>query len=158
MSFDSITKDPIEQVKFAAAFGSKEAFEELVKQGVSTNTPDEHGSLPLHHAVSGGHCDIAQILLTQHPETVNTANNYGQTPAHRALSTGHCVDLIVAQSGVDYNARDMFGESPANIIIKHHVQGGQVLGNYKVVIDDTGGNSQQNSTYSLELVENTYGY
>lgn len=65
-----------------------EAVSALIKNGVSADSPDDRGTIPLHYAVSRSNVDIIRLLIT-HGSNINTADKWGMTPLHIAASSGN---------------------------------------------------------------------
>jgi ankyrin repeat protein len=57
---------------------------------------DQDGATPLHHAVSTGHKDIAELLL-QNGAKVGAQDNDGETPLHYAVHHVDCVAFLLDQ-------------------------------------------------------------
>ena len=84
----------------------------LSMKDIDTRWVDGNGCTALHYACSGGHLDIAQILVEYGFGTV-AVDNVGSTPLHIACRGGHedlCLWLLSVQ--VDINMFDKEGCTP----------------------------------------------
>ena len=75
--------------------------------------PEQPEASPLYYAALCGFHDIAQQLVSTHPQDVHTRGGYRATPLHAALDKGRVeVALFLLDHGADANARDDFDVTP----------------------------------------------
>jgi ankyrin repeat protein len=76
------------------------------------NVRDGEGMTPLHHAVLGGHPELAELLLDRGGD-ISAVDAWNQTPLHLAAYGGDAalVALLLAR-GADVMAREMRGRTP----------------------------------------------
>jgi ankyrin repeat protein len=76
------------------------------KRSMSTMYPKKPEAVPLYHAARLGLRDLAEHLITEHPEHVNTRGGSHQTPMHAAADTGHAnITSLLIEHGADMEAR-----------------------------------------------------
>ena len=63
--------------------------EDPLSHTMSTSLPSRPEADPLYYAARLGFRDLAEHLLTEHPEYVNARGGYEETPMHAAASEGH---------------------------------------------------------------------
>ena len=90
---------------------------EVVKQHLAAGADVELkcvncGDTILGHAVSGGHIEIVELLVSKGAD-LNAKDMIGMTPLHYVASGGHkeIVELLIA-NGADVNAKDEYGLTP----------------------------------------------
>ena len=78
--------------------------------GVFTSRPGKPEAVPLYYAARLGFRDLAEHLLTEHPEYVNARGGYEETPMHAAARGGHADILsLLLEHGTDMSPRWMGG-------------------------------------------------
>jgi cytohesin len=79
----------------------------------TTMRPEEPEAVPLYNAAQLGFRDLAEHLITEHPEHVNARGGSQVTPIHAAVSAGQADILpLLIQHGADVNGRNRIGETP----------------------------------------------
>ena len=79
-------------------------YEELSRY--STSRPKKPKAVPLYYAARLGFRDLAEHLLTKHPEYVNARGGYEETPMHAAAMGGHADILsLLLERGADLGAQ-----------------------------------------------------
>ena len=68
-----------ENIWIASSDGDVARVQQLVGEGVSVNAQDEHGYSPLHAAVSYGHVELAELLISM-GALVDIEDGDGDTP------------------------------------------------------------------------------
>lgn len=63
--------------------GDLDRLQQLIAEGMDTNSKDNNGDTPLHIASNRGHLPIVQELLAQRFTDVNDVNVDGDTPLHK---------------------------------------------------------------------------
>jgi ankyrin repeat protein len=85
---------------------------------MSTMHPEEPGAAPLYHAAMFGLRDLAEHLITEHPEHVNARGGRHEIPMHAAVDAGHAniISLLIEHSA-DMEARSTStnGGTPLNL-------------------------------------------
>jgi ankyrin repeat protein len=83
--------------------------------GVSSFTmlPEKPEAVPLYHAARLGFRDLAEHLITEHPEHINARNENGFAPIHAAAREGH-VDILalLLEHGADVDSRNVYNQTP----------------------------------------------
>jgi hypothetical protein len=80
---------------------------------MTTMRPEEPEAIPLYYAAQLGFRDLAEHLITEHPEHVNARGGSQVTPIHAAVSAGQADILpLLIQHGADVNGRNRIGETP----------------------------------------------
>ena len=80
--------------------------EELSGYSNSTSRPEKPKVVPLYYAARLGFRDLAEHLLTEHPEYVNARGGYEETPIHAAARGGHADILsLLLERGADMGAQ-----------------------------------------------------
>ena len=75
-------------------------------RSMSTMYPEKPGVVPLYYASMLGFRDLAEHLLTKHPEYVNARGGYEETPMHSAARGGHADILsLLLERGADMDAQ-----------------------------------------------------
>lgn len=92
---------------------------ELAHAATPINPDDDYvqGVTPLHYAASGGHIDVAKILIA-HGADVNAEDEAGFRPVRGASKFGHeqVVELLVA-NGAEVNVHDFNGDTPLHYAV-----------------------------------------
>lgn len=100
----------------------------LMSHSVDVNFKDGRGRTPLHHAISFGFADAAEVLIGKHAN-VNASNNFGETCLHIASRKGFLgsVNLLLGHRA-NVNAVDMSGNAPLHLAAQHgHVAVAEAL-------------------------------
>ncbi|KPA37999.1 hypothetical protein FLAG1_09170 [Fusarium langsethiae] len=113
------------EIHDAARRGDKSALSELLQDPGfdKINASDEKGCTPLWIASREGHTAFVQSLLS-HPKfdisMVNTICESKHTPLHIAVCFGldEIVQMLLAQSGIELNTRDVNGHTPLTLAVK----------------------------------------
>jgi hypothetical protein len=98
-------------IHLAAYIGNYAKVKILIESGVDSNLSD-FGDTVLHHAASGGHNDIARLLI-DNGANLNTKNRMGQTPLHISTRIGYkdMVELLI-DKGANININNDEGRTP----------------------------------------------
>lgn len=80
---------------------------------MDTERPEKPGAVPLYYAARLGFRDLAEHLITKHPEHVNARGGREQTPMHVAACGGH-VDILslLLDRGADLDGPGQWDETP----------------------------------------------
>jgi hypothetical protein len=83
---------------------------------ISTMRPEEPDATPLYYAAMLGFRDLAEQLITEHPEYVNARGVAEKTPIHAAADAGH-VDLLslLLEHGADADGRSFIDHTPLHV-------------------------------------------
>ena len=105
--------EDVNKLNVAAQQGNTDEVRELLSSCmVNVNSKDGKALTPLHHAVSRGRKDIAQILIEWGAE-INMSRNGVKTPLHLAAKWGQpCVVQFLIQNGADVNSTQGGGCTP----------------------------------------------
>src|ERR1041384_1951528 len=101
------------EIHVAAASGDLEKVRALLKENPElTSDREEHYQTPLHLAGSGGHTNVAKLLLAYKAD-VNAKDGIQRGPLHLAASHGHneMVELLLA-NGANVDAKNDNGDTP----------------------------------------------
>ena len=82
-----------------------------------TMHPEKPEAVPLYHAAMFGLRDLAEHLITKHPEHVNARGGLHETPMHAAVEAGHAnIISLLIEHGADIEARSksINGGTPLN--------------------------------------------
>ena len=72
---------------------------------MSTERPKRSRTVPLYHAAMFGLRDLAEHLITEHPEHVNARGGRHLTPMHAAADAGHAnITRLLIEHGADMEA------------------------------------------------------
>jgi ankyrin repeat protein len=75
-------------------------------RSMSTMHPKKPEAVPLYHAAMFGLRDLAEHLITEHPEHVNARGGSHQTPMHAAADAGHVnIISLLIEHGADTEAQ-----------------------------------------------------
>jgi hypothetical protein len=92
-------------------------FNEDRDRSMSTMHPEKPKAVPLYYAAMFGLRDLAEHLITEHPEHVNARGGEHRTPIHAAAELGHAnVISLLIDHGADMEAwsTSIKGGSPLN--------------------------------------------
>ena len=92
--------------------------------------PEKPEAVPLYHAAMFGLRDLAEHLITEHPEHVNATGGKQETPMHAATSAGHAnIISLLIEHGADIEARwGEYGRTPLHCAAWHgRLEVGQCL-------------------------------
>ena len=80
---------------------------------MDTKRPEKPKAVPLYHAARFGFRDLAEHLITEHPEHVNARGGQEVTPMHAAVTAGH-VDILslLLEHGADLEGRGRYDRTP----------------------------------------------
>jgi ankyrin repeat protein len=82
-----------ETIQEAAEKGDFKDVKRHLKRGADVNAKNKDGWAPLHMAASGGHKDVAELLIAKGAD-VNAKNKWGETPLDLAVKKGH-ISMVV---------------------------------------------------------------
>jgi ankyrin repeat protein len=105
--------DPTNQILAAARAGDMDRVESLLEATPALlHVRDGDGMTPLHHAVRGGHTEVAEFLLDRGADIL-VVDAQNRTPLHHAADEGDAatVALLLAR-GADVMAREFRGRTP----------------------------------------------
>lgn len=90
----------------------------LIDNGANIYYRNKEGYSPLHNAVKGSHSDVAKLLIANRAY-VTTTNYQGTSLLHEAAITNQkeMIELLIAE-GVNVNAKDRAGMTPARVAEK----------------------------------------
>jgi ankyrin len=96
---------------------------------LQTMHPEKPEGVPLFYAAMLGFRDLAEHLITEHPEHVNAKCGRDATPMHIASQGGHASILtLLLEHGALVDDQDMFGHSPLHrASLNGKVEAGQCL-------------------------------
>jgi ankyrin repeat protein len=118
---DQRTGDGFTPLQLAAYFGAPAAAAALIHAGADVNAIAENPLRiqPLHAATSGGHTDLAILLIDAGAE-VGGKQRHGWTPLHSAAANGNAVlvDRLIA-AGADGQATNDDGRTSADVATEH---------------------------------------
>nr|XP_047127740.1 uncharacterized protein LOC101236217 [Hydra vulgaris] len=100
-------------VHYAAAEGSIQALDILIKKNASIDIGELYERTPLHLAAEHGHLSCVKLLISISTAEVNSTDVQGMTPLHLAASNNHkkVVNLLI-ESGADIYFRDNCDMNP----------------------------------------------
>ena len=94
----------------AAASGSIDSCEYLLKNTKDESLKDYSGQLPFHLAAKNGHYDICKLMLKI--TSIDCSDNIGATPLHLAAENNHLdVCKLILSNLVDKNLSDLKGKT-----------------------------------------------
>lgn len=93
----------MQTIHHAAQSGDLKELQEILKQGVEIDFPDEFGHTPLHLACKEGHIRIVKFLLKQGADP-NARDKRANTPLHLAVAAFHLKTVkLLLKYGSDVN-------------------------------------------------------
>jgi hypothetical protein len=111
--------------------------EEQSGDSMFTVSPEKPEAVPLYYAAQFGFRDLAEHLISEHPEHVNARGGSERTPLHVAVSAGHSdILLLLIEHGADVHGRGIPGDTPLHRAArKAKLEAGRFLLNRGVDID-----------------------
>jgi len=96
---------------------------------MSTICPKKPEAVPLYYAARLGFRDLAEYLISGHPEHVNATGGYERTPMHAAASEGHTEILsLLIGHGADVECLGRMGYTPLHLTSKNgKLEAGKIL-------------------------------
>jgi len=122
-------KAPRISIHNAAFSGNIEAVKEHIAAGTDVNAMNKDGWAPLHEAVTGGHKDIADLLIAEGADLNAKEAKNRITPLHWAAWRGRkeIAELLIAK-GANLNTKNNDGGTPLhNAAWKGHVEIAKLL-------------------------------
>jgi len=122
-------KAPDISIHNAAFSGNIEAVKQHIAAGTDVNAMNKYGWTPLHEAVTGGHKDIADLLIAEGADVNAKEAKNRITPLHWAAWRGRkeIAELLIAK-GADLNTKNKDGGTPLhNVAWKGHVEIAKLL-------------------------------
>ena len=103
--------------------------EDLYGRSMSTMRPEKPEAVPLCYAARLGFRDLAEHLITEHPEHLNAKGRDEETPMHVAAYAGHADILsLLLDHGADVDGRSIFNHTPLHrASLRGKVEAGQCL-------------------------------
>jgi len=111
-------EDTANRILEAARAGELARVEALLEASPElVNVRDGEGRTPMHHAVLGGHAELAELLLDRGGD-ISAVDAWNQTPLHHAAYEGDAalVVLLLAR-GADVMAREVRGRTPLYLAV-----------------------------------------
>ena len=113
----------------AAFSGNIETVKQHIAAGTDVNALNKYGWTPLHEAVTGGHKDIADLLISKGANVNSKEAKNRITPLHWAAWRGRkeIAELLIAK-GANLNTKNNDGGTPLhNAAWKGHVEIAKLL-------------------------------
>ena len=107
---------PSVSIHDAATKGNIEAVKQHLDAGADVELKCVNcGGTVLRHAVSGGHIEIVELLVSKDAD-VNAKTEEGESPLHLAANRGHkeIIELLIAR-GADVDAKGDSGRTPLHV-------------------------------------------
>ena len=103
--------------------------EDRYGHSMSTTRPEKPEAVPLYYAARLGFRDLAEHLITEHPEHLNAKGRDEETPMHVAAYAGHADILsLLLDHGADVDGRSIFNHTPLHrASLRGKVEAGQCL-------------------------------
>jgi hypothetical protein len=87
--------------------------EAVLLKSLSSMCPETPRAVPLYYAAKFGFRDLAEHLITEHPDHINARGGSKETPMHVAAGEGHINILsLLLDHGADIDVRNKNGETP----------------------------------------------
>ena len=87
--------------------------EDFPGRSMFTTCPEKPEAVPLYYAAMLGFHDLAEHLITEHPEHINARDGEEDTPMHAAAFAGHAGILsLLLEHGVHVDSRNDSGRTP----------------------------------------------
>ena len=125
-----------------------------VHRSMPTIRPMNPEALPLYYAAKLGFRDLAERLITEHPEHVNARGGSQMTPIHAAAWVGQ-TDILsfLIQHGADVNGRGKAGRTPLLVASENaRLEAGRFLLNHGALVDAR--NQSNNTALIYAIVKN----
>ena len=109
----------------ACALGHKHIVHILVSNGANMYIRDCYNNAPIHRAVSQGHADILDCLITDYVCDPNIKGYQGRTLLHYACGIGNVnlVITLIEKYGISPMATDALNQTPLHIAASHGQDG-----------------------------------
>jgi hypothetical protein len=103
--------------------------EDWFGRSMSTMCPKKPEAVPLYYAARLGFRELAEDLITKHPEHINARGGWEETPMHVAAFAGHTDILsILLEHGANVDCRGIFGQTPLHCAVgKGNIQAVRLL-------------------------------
>lgn len=108
------------KLHIASKNGDLKEVKRLVKNGLSINTRDTAGWLPLHEACNRGHADVVEFLLSKGAPIDDRGKKFsgGITPIHDSASNGFTDTVrLLIRKGASVIVKTDAGETPLGCLI-----------------------------------------
>ena len=98
-------------------------------RSLSTMRPEKPEAVPLYYAATLQLRNLAEHLITEHPEHVNAKGGYEETPMHAAASAGHADILsLLLEHDANLNGQGFNRQTPLHRALRFRkVEAGQCL-------------------------------
>ncbi|KAL0277456.1 UNVERIFIED_CONTAM: hypothetical protein PYX00_004724 [Menopon gallinae] len=101
--------------------GNLDLLQELIDAQACPNVQDNAGWTPLHDSVAYKRIEVVRFLL-ENGARVNTPGHENTTALHLAVTDGQTeIVQLLLKYGADKNARNIYGETPMDIIKKYNI-------------------------------------
>lgn len=116
---NTIGKDNLKLVHYAAMTNQPLVFSELVKYKANVNAGDSHNNQTLYFAARAGASQEFITQIVQAGGNLNNQNKIGQTATHVAARLGNVEALkALLKSGANPNIKDIVGKTPLMDVVK----------------------------------------
>ncbi|KAJ8313919.1 hypothetical protein KUTeg_008480 [Tegillarca granosa] len=105
-------QEKVKSVLMASQYSNTESMKELLETPKVIQAKDHCGRCPLHIAVLTVQKDIAEYIITNHPESVQATDNMKRTPLHYAMALSEEITALLTSNGADSDAKDINGRDP----------------------------------------------